>query len=896
MKSSQAPKFSGTTFNLLPVRPASSIIFKPKQIPPTSSSEKHQSSSTTPSSSATPPPSSARQPKKSNIENIVKKISTTCKPQPLSSTQLSNSKYRNNNQNARKVLSPSSSSSSSPSTSQQSNAAPNVQVTQPDPNTIQKTNKVIAFSGCPHSSTMNSLNKSAPSEPPTVSDSTTISTILPFKHTSPAVSKKSKTSSATVSKASTLSKEVLSSKPISLSKRTMNTNKIEESSPRKKANFSTNVATLKTSTGNEVVVIVDSDEEDFNAPRIPSNGVETPKVLLTDVCRDPNAASSIKSVLNISGASSMNSITVSSAPVKKTISKKMKIKMLEKKLEKLEKMINKFAEEEVSLLEMDREECAYIQESKLKEEFLREWKKYCRLIGDDPDEYISARKKVKVRSAPFPEINREVEKYINRNGSFPNVFDIKTVCIQANNKHNLEIKDVDLQNIAIDVFTEVGQKLQKTREKDLRAYSGNALTDLALKIPDPAIEDQDLKLKLKRNKKIAKKKTEDVFNDYVRQQYEQMRAGDTNTNESSDDEDNDMETLRRKNLIENKKVKQKLIKNKASGGSSREPTAKKLKRIENTTVINVTLSSQEELVKNNKKKIDCLVTVNASSPKYMSSASPQQPQSPIASPRTSLPLSHLSAAKNQTISTNNQGHSSSPKPSKKKLSLSANKPLSTHTLTSANIVQQKQSMVCSVSKKPAESSLSNINKATSQPSLGPLKQLTPSSPPSQKMPLKDSKQIPTKVSQKTLSIFQSPLSNPKHTTFANSNTNSNFNTNKNFNTNNNSSIDANKTSTQEAGDFPGFATTTIKKLEQVSRTPIGKITPLHTTLPKSSSDVKPNTTNCDYVSPLKRFRSLTTAVGGGPPSSSKVVENRLTAAKSYVHQDRIVIDDSDDDE
>ena len=383
----------------------------------------------------------------------------------------------------------------------------------------------------------------------------------------------------------------------------------------------------------DTVVIIDSDDEEESQPKITNNCMETPRVVLNDIRKTASKPSTLNS--SVGSLNSGSSELVS----EKKISKKIKIKMMEKKLELLEKKINKFAEQEVSLFEMDNEESAYIQEAKLKEEFIRNWRKYCKMVGDDPDEYVSVRKKVKVRSAPFPEINREVERYINRNGSFPNVFDIKSVCIQANNKHNLEIKEIDLQNIAVDVFTEVGQKLQKTREKDLRATSGNALTDLALKTPDPALEDQDLKLKLKRNKKIAKKKTEDVFNDYVRQQYEQMRGGDdqdsSDANDNGDDDDaNDMETLRRKNLIENKKVKQKLIKDKTGW---KEPTAKKAKRVENTTVINVTLSSQEEPVNNKQKKIDCLVTVNASSPKY-TSGSPKPQQHSISStvPSTSV--------------------------------------------------------------------------------------------------------------------------------------------------------------------------------------------------------------------------------------------------------------------
>ncbi|XP_066922526.1 uncharacterized protein [Clytia hemisphaerica] len=348
-----------------------------------------------------------------------------------------------------------------------------------------------------------------------------------------------------------------------------------------------------------------------------------------------------------SGAtSSLIGTPLSGTPLK--VSKKARIKILEKKLESMEKQINQFAKQEVSLYEMDHEESAYIQEAKLKENFVRLWTKYCKLVGDDPDEVVSVRKKVKVRASPFPEINREVERYVNRSGTFPNIFDIKTVCVQANNKYELSIRENDLGGMARDIFVEVGQKLQKNRERDLRATSGNILTDEALKCPDPALEDVELKTKLKRNRKIAKKKTEDVFNDFVQQQYDQMRGAanvgsDDDTEENDDDEEDDhseIESLRRQNLITNKKVKQKLIKSKIKG----QPPSKKMKSTEmkkkgssSTTVINVTLSSSQE---EPQKKIDCQVTVNASpsslsTPIVKPSPTPKVPTSTFVKPATS---------------------------------------------------------------------------------------------------------------------------------------------------------------------------------------------------------------------------------------------------------------------
>lgn len=362
---------------------------------------------------------------------------------------------------------------------------------------------------------------------------------------------------------------------------------------------------LTNSTGKQSLVHVSSTSSSvrlsmFDTSTTVSNASKTSIISKNSIYPSPQSQPCHSGVPSTSNDASSNS--------GKKVTKHMRIKVLQKKLETLERRINQHAAKEISLQDMGREESPYIQECRLKEEFIRTWKKYCRLTGDDADAVINSRKKMRVSSSPFPEINREVEKYVNRTGSFPNLFDIKSVCLQANNKFHLDIKPVDIQSISVDVFTEVGRKLQKNREKELRATSGNKFTDLALLEKDPALEDDNLKRKLKHNRKIAKKRTEDVFKDFVKQQYEQEGGnGPSNLIEEGGDTDDEYESLRKKDLIENKKLKKKLIQKKVNA-----PPAKKSKMSESKTVINVTLSSSQDEDLSKKKKIDCRVTFSAS--------------------------------------------------------------------------------------------------------------------------------------------------------------------------------------------------------------------------------------------------------------------------------------------
>lgn len=223
----------------------------------------------------------------------------------------------------------------------------------------------------------------------------------------------------------------------------------------------------------------------------------------------------------------------------KKFNRKLKIKSLVNQLEKKERQIKHLAEMDISLEDMKSEESVYIQEARLKEEFLKLWRKYCKLIGENPDKIIK-RKKVCVTSAPFPELNRSVERFINKHNIFPNLSDIKQICKKAVDNNDINVRENDLHNIAVDIFVEVGKKLQINRKKEFNEISGNYLTDRVKIEEDPALEDAILNRKLKQNRKLAKRRIENVFQDFVRQQYEQQALGSSNEAIcKTDDEESD---------------------------------------------------------------------------------------------------------------------------------------------------------------------------------------------------------------------------------------------------------------------------------------------------------------------------------------------------------------------
>ena len=302
--------------------------------------------------------------------------------------------------------------------------------------------------------------------------------------------------------------------------------------------------------------------------------------------------------------------------------KQQKIRALERKLERMEQGINRFASVELTFNDMEKEDSAYLLEAKLKEDFVQTWRKYCRLIGDDPDAHISVKKKVKVKSSPIPELNRAVEKYINRRDIFPNIFEVKQVCLEANDQYDLNLKLCDLHKFAVDIFSEVGAKLQKNRQKDFRKTWGNPLTDCVKIEDDPAEFDHSLKRQLKQNRKIAKAQSNKVFEEFARLQYEQesncREDEELSENEDEDFEESLIKTLHQKQLIENRHAKQEFLQ-KTKGKFEKKSKSKQ-------TVI-ITLSS----TKSENKEID--VKIKTPTVKIKTPSSPNRiALSPIKSP------------------------------------------------------------------------------------------------------------------------------------------------------------------------------------------------------------------------------------------------------------------------
>ncbi|XP_071151081.1 death domain-associated protein 6-like, partial [Mytilus edulis] len=135
--------------------------------------------------------------------------------------------------------------------------------------------------------------------------------------------------------------------------------------------------------------------------------------------------------------------------VKKTNLKIGKIGQSKKCEMDLRNKIEGLKEKEVTLDEMDDECSSYILEDKYQQKFVKVWKK------------IWTR---------YPEINRKLEKFVNKRKEFPDYHDVKAVITKVNQDKKIGLGSTAIERLAREAFLDVGESLQKRRRQDL-AYT-----------------------------------------------------------------------------------------------------------------------------------------------------------------------------------------------------------------------------------------------------------------------------------------------------------------------------------------------------------------------------------------------------------------------------------------
>ena len=189
------------------------------------------------------------------------------------------------------------------------------------------------------------------------------------------------------------------------------------------------------------------------------------------------------------------------------------INKLEKALEACARNIAKCEEAEI---DWDQEESNFVMADKWKKKFMAIYNKIAEYKGEAPDLERSADKRFTFSEGKYPEVNKKIEKYVNRNKTFPDFWDIKALIEKVNLENKLGLTEMQIHNESEKIFIMVGRKLKKRRNfDDGNAFYSYLPTDDA---GDPADENPQLQKRLDELGREAEKKINKVFEDFVEKQ------------------------------------------------------------------------------------------------------------------------------------------------------------------------------------------------------------------------------------------------------------------------------------------------------------------------------------------------------------------------------------------
>ncbi|NXJ86889.1 DAXX protein, partial [Trogon melanurus] len=209
----------------------------------------------------------------------------------------------------------------------------------------------------------------------------------------------------------------------------------------------------------------------------------------------------------------------SSSPSRPAGSKRQ-IRYLENLLRVYTGEIRRLQERELDLAELDSEDSPYLQESRLKRKMMRIFERLCQLKQCSSLTGRVIEQRIAYRGTRYPEVNRRIERFINRPEAFPDYSDILKVIQKASARHGLGLARRQMENMAQDAFREVGNRLQERRHLDLVYNFGSHLTDQYRPGTDPALVDPDLAKRLRKNRMVALTRLDDVISRYAQLQDE----------------------------------------------------------------------------------------------------------------------------------------------------------------------------------------------------------------------------------------------------------------------------------------------------------------------------------------------------------------------------------------
>ncbi|CAN7993980.1 unnamed protein product [Ixodes hexagonus] len=192
--------------------------------------------------------------------------------------------------------------------------------------------------------------------------------------------------------------------------------------------------------------------------------------------------------------------------------------------QKLHKAIAKLRRKEVDWDSEDDGNSAYLMEDRYQRKSMKVWRKICELQGRRPLTGRVDDKRFRYSGSRYPEINEAVSKMVNKKKIFPDFTDILGLVKSHNELSGLGLGSSQVEQIARDVFMDVGQALQARRKREEHQLAllhleveGEGGEGVAV---DPAETDEGLRARLEDNARLFHSKMDQVLQTFVDKQHE----------------------------------------------------------------------------------------------------------------------------------------------------------------------------------------------------------------------------------------------------------------------------------------------------------------------------------------------------------------------------------------
>jgi len=222
------------------------------------------------------------------------------------------------------------------------------------------------------------------------------------------------------------------------------------------------------------------------------------------------------------------------------------ITKLEKALKKCAKEIQRLEEAEVDWDEDN--DSNYILCAKYKRRYMDLFKKIADYKELSSSLDRKSEKKFICNESRYPEINKKIQKFVNKTKEFPDFQDIKRLVKAANS--TLHLSTLQMHDEAENIFQTVGKKLKKRREIDDTDVMVSYLKENQME--DPAAKDQELDKVLMVQAVEGKKNINKYFDDFYKTHVVNAKSGSEVDTEAKIDKEQEepkaIETLETKHV------------------------------------------------------------------------------------------------------------------------------------------------------------------------------------------------------------------------------------------------------------------------------------------------------------------------------------------------------------